>query len=101
MRDAVNQPAGSGKRAALAQVVVAGKTGTAEYGVKGSGRKMTWMIAFAPFDAPRVALAILVEDGESGGLTVAPIVRQLMQFIFHLAPEDVAPELPVSAEDTA
>ncbi len=78
MRDAVNQPDGSGKRAKLPNVTVAGKTGTAEYGVKGAGRKMTWMIAFAPFDEPRYAVAVLVEDGVSGGTTVAPRVKQLL-----------------------
>ena len=101
LRDVVNAERGTGKRAAVPGLVLAGKTGTAEYGPRDQRRKHTWMIAFAPFDAPRVALAILVEDGESGGLTAAPIVRQLMQFIFRLAPADEAPELPVSAEDTA
>ena len=101
LHDVIHAEHGTGKRAAVAGLAMAGKTGTAEYGPRGQGRKHTWMLAFAPFDAPCVALAILVEDGESGGLTVAPIVRQLMQFIFRLAPSDVAPELPVSAEDTA
>jgi penicillin-binding protein 2 len=90
MRDAVNMPDGSGKRAALPQVTVAGKTGTAEYGIKGAGRKMTWMIAFAPFDEPRYAVALLVEDGVSGGTTAAPLVKQLLSQVFsaveHLAP---------------
>ncbi len=104
MRDAVNAPDGSGKRAALPHVVVAGKTGTAEYGVKGAGRKMTWMIAFAPFDEPRYALAMLVEDGVSGGTTVAPRVQQLLAKVFseveHLEPPPPAvppPELPAPA----
>ncbi len=101
LRDVVHAEHGTGKRAAVAGLAMAGKTGTAEYGMRGQRRKHTWMIAFAPFDAPRVAMAILVEDGDSGGLTAAPIVRQLMQFIFHLAPEGAAPELPASAEDTA
>ena len=101
MLDVIQAERGTGKRAAVSGLAMAGKTGTAEYGSRDQRRKHTWMIAFAPFDAPRVALAILVEDGESGGLTVAPIMRQLMQFIFHLAPADVAPEQPVSAEDTA
>lgn len=82
MRDAVNEPDGSGKRAMLPQVVVAAKTGTAEYGVKGSGRKMTWMIAFAPFEEPRYAVAVLVEDGVSGGTTAAPRVKQLLAQVF-------------------
>ncbi|HOE00914.1 MAG TPA: penicillin-binding protein 2 [Kiritimatiellia bacterium] len=83
MRDAVNQPDGSGKRAMLPNVVVAAKTGTAEYGVKGAGRKMTWMIAFAPYDQPRYALALLVEDGISGGTTAAPRVKQLLTQVFN------------------
>ena len=83
MRDAVNAPDGSGKRAKLPHVMVAAKTGTAEYGVKGAGRKMTWMIAFAPFEEPRYALALLVEDGMSGGTTAAPRVRELLARVFH------------------
>ena len=83
MRDAVNEPDGSGKRAKLQDVVVAAKTGTAEYGVKGSGRKMTWMIAFAPFEQPRYAVALLVEDGVSGGTTAAPRVKQLLTQVFN------------------
>ena len=83
MRDAVNELDGSGKRAKLQDVVVAAKTGTAEYGVKGAGRKMTWMIAFAPFEQPRYAVALLVEDGVSGGTTAAPRVKQLLTQVFN------------------
>lgn len=95
MRDAVNELDGSGKRAKLPEVVVAAKTGTAEYGVKGAGRKMTWMIAFAPFDEPRYALALLVEDGVSGGTTAAPRVRQLLAQVFHEV-EGMAPVAPLA-----
>lgn len=111
MRDAVNQRDGSGKRAALPHVTVAAKTGTAEYGVKGSGRKMTWMIAFAPFEEPRYAVALLVEDGVSGGTTAAPKVRQLLAQVFHevegmeaLPPPPAVPPpapLPVPEEEPA
>ena len=95
MRDAVNQPDGSGKRAMLPGVTVAAKTGTAEYGVKGAGRKMTWMVAFAPFEEPRYAVAVLVEDGVSGGTTAAPRVKQLLAQVFRevegLAMPDTGP----------
>ena len=107
MRDAVNQLDGSGKRAALPHVTVAAKTGTAEYGVKGAGRKMTWMIAFAPFEKPRYAVALLVEDGVSGGTTAAPKVKQLLTQVFSEVegleappsppPPPVAPPAPVPA----
>lgn len=93
MRDVVQAPDGSGRRARIDGFEIAAKTGTAEYGLKGSGKKMTWMIAFAPYEAPRYALAFLAEDGASGGSTVAPLVRKLF-----LAIRD---ELEADAEDAA
>lgn len=81
MRDVVNATDGSGKRAKLPYVTVAGKTGTAEYGIKGAGRKMTWFIGFAPYDTPRYAFAMLVEDGASGGSTVAPKAKRMLDQI--------------------
>ncbi len=83
MRDVINAPTGTGKHAKLPDVLIAGKTGTAEHGGKGEGHKWTWMLAFAPYEAPRYALAILVEEGVSGGSTVAPRLQKLMQGIFH------------------
>ena len=100
MRDAVNAPDGSGKRAKLPHVTVAAKTGTAEYGLKGAGRKMTWMIAFAPFEEPRYALALLVEDGVSGGATAAPRVQQLLARVFGEV-ERLEMPLPAPAPPTA
>ena len=82
MRDVVNAPTGTGRQARLDQVVVAAKTGTAEVGRKGEGRKHVWMMAFAPFEAPRYALAMVVEEGESGGGTVGPRIHRLLDALF-------------------
>ena len=60
----------------------AGKTGTAEIGRGATKRKNTWIIAFAPFENPTVALAMIVERGESGGKTVAPRVHNVLASIF-------------------
>ena len=60
----------------------AGKTGTAEIGRGATKRKNTWIIAFAPFERPTVALAMIVERGESGGKTVAPRVHNVLAAIF-------------------
>jgi penicillin-binding protein 2 len=79
MRDVIMEKDGTGKRAAVEGLDFAGKTGTAEYGVKGEGAKHTWMIAFAPFDNPQYAVAMLVEDGDSGGQTVGPCMKILME----------------------
>ena len=38
------------------------------------------LIAYAPADHPRIALAILVENGGHGGTTAGPIARQLMDY---------------------
>jgi hypothetical protein len=40
------------------------------------------MIAFAPFDNPQYAVAMLIEDGDSGGLTVGPCMKVLMEGLY-------------------
>ena len=63
-------------------VEVSGKTGTAEVGAGAKRRKNTWFIAFAPSAAPSVAVALVVENGESGGGTAAPRVNAILRHIF-------------------
>jgi penicillin-binding protein A len=82
MMEAVVQD-GTGTRAQIDGVAVAGKTGTAQHG---EGRKAhAWFISFAPADDPRIAVAVIAEDGgvagsEAGGGTVAaPIAKQMME----------------------
>lgn len=82
MHDVIMASDGTGRRAAVEGLDFAGKTGTAEYGIKGEGSKHTWMIAFAPFDNPQYAVAMLVEDGDSGGQTVGPCMKVLMQGLY-------------------
>jgi peptidoglycan glycosyltransferase len=74
---------GTGRRAQMQGVDVAGKTGTAQHG---EGRKAhAWFISFAPADDPQIAVAVIAEDGgvagsEAGGGTVAaPIAKQMME----------------------
>jgi penicillin-binding protein 2 len=94
MYDVVHAVSGTGKRARLAGVKMAGKTGTAQYS---KGRKHAWMVLFAPFDEPRYAVAMVVEDAVSGGITVAPRVRSLMNEIFVL--DGTLPPRPVGIPD--
>jgi len=77
--------AGTGTAAAIPGVKVAGKTGTAE---NGTGQpNTTWFISFAPADAPRVAVAVVLQNQSgTGGTTAAPIARQIMQAILSSAP---------------
>jgi penicillin-binding protein 2 len=78
MYDVVQAPHGTGKRVKLAGVAMGAKTGTAQYG---HGKHYAWMILFAPFDSPRYAIAIVVEDAVSGGITVAPRMKELIHEI--------------------
>lgn len=82
MHDVVMSPRGTGRLAQVPGVDMAGKTGTAEYGVKGQGHKIAWMIAFAPYDNPRYAVALMVEEGVTGGTTAAPKMKQIMAGLF-------------------
>ena len=81
MRRVIEADEGSGRRARLEGIPMGGKTGTAQYGSRAE-RKYTWMITFAPFDRPRYAAAIVIEEGESGGLTCAPMMHDLMAGVF-------------------
>ena len=79
MRDVVESRLGTGRAIGGLSVPCAGKTGTAQ---TGDGRKDAWVIAFAPFDNPTIAVALVVEDGESGGKTAAPRVHAVLAAIF-------------------
>jgi cell division protein FtsI/penicillin-binding protein 2 len=63
-------------------VAVSGKTGTAEVGRGETRRKNAWFIAYAPSGAPTAAVAMVVENGESGGGTAAPRVRNVLAAMF-------------------
>ena len=63
-------------------VPVSGKTGTAEVGRGAARRKNTWFIAYAPSEDPTVAVALVIEDGESGGGTAAPRVNAILRHVF-------------------
>lgn len=88
---------GTGRRVQVRGLEIAAKTGTAEVDVGGSRRKNTWVTAFAPYDQPRAAVAIVVESGESGGQTVAPMVREVLVSIFGEAPPAEADEAAAEA----
>jgi peptidoglycan glycosyltransferase len=71
---------GTGTAAQIPGIPVAGKTGTAETGVP--GRYTSWFIAFAPVNAPRVAVAVVLQDQTGfGGQVAAPIAKDVMQAI--------------------
>ena len=71
---------GTGRRAQISGVRVAGKTGTAQHG---EGRPShNWFVGFAPANDPRVAVAVVLEEGGgTGGRLAAPIAKAVMQAV--------------------
>jgi len=80
----------SARAFAGAAYVSAGKTGTAQvYSLKGEKysarvderlRDHAWYLAYAPADHPRIAIAVLVENGGFGAQAAAPIVRAVLDY---------------------
>jgi len=67
---------GTGRVAALPGVTVAGKTGTA---TNPHGRSHSWFVAFAPAEAPRYVVAVIVENVGYGATYAAPIARNVLR----------------------
>lgn len=91
MQDVVHGPRGTARRSgANAAYRFAGKTGTSQlFGIDQDGkyekdkvpehlRDHALFIAFAPVEAPKIALVIIVENGGSGSSIAAPIARKLL-----------------------
>lgn len=62
-------------------IQVAGKTGTAE---NFGGVDHGWFVAYAPYDHPRIVIAVLVEQGGYGGVASGPIVKMMLEEYFHV-----------------
>jgi len=69
---------GTGQKAMLWNMRVAGKTGTAQ---NSQGDDHAWFVCFAPVEDPRVAIAVIVENGGKGGAIAAPIARKILQYV--------------------
>ncbi len=83
---AIQTPQGTGREARVNGIEVAGKTGTAEFDLHEGGvtRRINraWFIGFAPYNNPEVAVAVLIEDGNSGGHTAAPVAGNIFAGIY-------------------
>lgn len=86
----VNEPGGTGGMARMYDVRVAGKTGTSQVvkmrdskrGTPYQFRDHALFVAFAPYDKPEIAVAVIVEHGEHGGSAAAPIAGRILRAYF-------------------
>lgn len=72
---------GTGRSSAISSIHAAGKTGTADHDdVPGIYENPhSWYIGFAPYENPKVAVAVIVEEGGTGGKAAATIANKVMQ----------------------
>ena len=90
MINVVEGPRGTAKRIRSDQYRIAGKTGTAqvftvkqdekydEENIAEEMRDHALFVAFAPVEAPQIAVAVVVENGGHGGAVAAPIAKRVM-----------------------
>ena len=103
----VNEKRGTGWRARMKQITVAGKTGTAqvvkikrnvkdeeEEEIPYKYRDHAWFVGYAPFENPEIAVAVIVEHGGHGGSAAAPIVRQIIEAYNKHYPQNPSDEEP-------
>ena len=87
MHKVVNEQGGTGSRARSTMCIIAGKTSTAQRKrpVKEGGRIVlkeddrVWFMAFAPYEKPTVAVAVMVINGKAGGRVAAPIAKRIIE----------------------
>lgn len=77
MVNAVASDTGTGQRARIEGMKIAGKTGTAQ---TPSGEPHAWFLGFAPADSPRIAFVVMVEHGGHGGVAAADIAKKILDF---------------------
>lgn len=110
LRGAVNDPHGTGWTCALKEVKVAGKTGTAQVVrlpdnfKKGDMNRMplkfrdhAWFVAYAPYEDPKIAMAVLVEHGGFGASAAAPIAKKVIERFLNLKS---SPSLKISEKES-
>jgi penicillin-binding protein 2 len=102
---AVNDPHGTGKNAHHEHIAIAGKTGTAQVirlqernGLRQRQEQLpeyqrdhAWFVAFAPFEAPRIAVVVMIEHAGKGGSQFAGYAKSLIESYLQRYPVAVGP----------
>ena len=88
MRGVVNEPGGTAGASKVQNVLMSGKTGTAQAGSQSVGlADHAWFIAYAPSEDASIAMSILVEHGLHGSSAAAPIAKSLTETLFKTKPD--------------
>jgi penicillin-binding protein 2 len=94
--------------AKLKTIDISGKTGTAQVVSREKledrpgaedirkFKDHAWFVAYAPSDAPRIAIAVIVEHGEHGSSAASPIARELVNTYLGPEEEHLLPTAPAA-----
>jgi penicillin-binding protein 2 len=87
--EVVNGPRGTAKASRIEGVAMSGKTGTAqvvggktdidESHLPEQFKPHAWFVAYAPSEAPRIAVAVMIEHGEHGSSAAAPVAQKMIK----------------------
>jgi penicillin-binding protein 2 len=82
LRNVVGAPGGTAAhifQGSPLAALVAGKTGTAEAG--GGRNSHAWFAGYAPFDAPRAVVLVMLEHAGEGSAVAAPVARRILELV--------------------
>ena len=116
LRAVVDEAGGTGSRASMSDlgIEVAGKTGTSQVSRRSANRyhgSLRWeerdhalFVSYFPANAPRYAVAAVIEHGGGGGSVAAPLVREVMAELLNRDPIrkpaiSVSPSEPLNGAD--
>jgi penicillin-binding protein 2 len=98
--EVVNSERGTARGSRLSDIEISGKTGTSQVISRKKDEMMSeeempahlrphaWFIAYAPSEAPEIAVAVLIEHGEHGSGAAAPVARELIKtYLRKMMPE--------------
>ncbi len=109
---AVNGEKGTARRVRMSHIQISGKTGTSqvvsrkedeqdsEEDTAAHLKAHAWFVAYAPSDAPRIAVSVVVEHGEHGSGAAAPIAKEIIKTYLknHTSPSRLVAQKEDSAE---
>lgn len=91
----VNQAGGTSGKVKLPKIEISAKSGTAQTVDNGAKSNNSWIMSFAPYENPKYAVCILVQNAGSGGGVCGPLVNLVYRGIFA---QDAGVKLPFSRQ---
>ncbi len=91
----VNERGGTSGKVRLPKIEVAAKTGTAQTVDNGKKSNNSWVISFGPYEKPKYAVCVMVQNAGSGGGVCGPLVNLIYRGLFA---QDSGVRLPLRAQ---